>query len=263
MHDDVKLLYTECFEIVKKNTKITKSLFDKDSLNYREKLWYNISPAFYVIGSKKTKSFFDEVAKKQGFKKLLSYITPNKNAFVKNIFKDNPKMERLQWWVNFVNPEQEKNMGCHFSHVLAAMDMIDNNYTHAFIFEDDCQFKYDVTDNFLSKFGKYINENIDNVPFLNLGSSSSFHKEYENYKITKSPSSLTHSYIMNLECAKKLVDSINLDIVKPDPVNYQFNREQFYRAGADDFFFSFIESYVMNPAITFQQYIGTNQERMT
>jgi hypothetical protein len=68
---------------------------------------------------------------------------------------------------------------------------------------------------------------------------------------------------MNLETAKKLVESVNLKIEKPESITGLYNKEQFYRGGADDFFMGYIESYVLNPAITYQQFIGTNIERKT
>ena len=263
MDSNLKELFTKCFSIVKENTDLIKADFDKNSLNEREKLWNNVSPAFYVIGSEKTKKYFDEESERLGFKKLLSYITPREEAFVKNIFKNNQEMGSLQKWATSVNPEQGKNMGCHFSHVIAAIDMIENNYTHAFVFEDDCKFKFDISDNFLSRLSEYIKLNIDKIPYLNIGSRDTVKINYEEFNVTKRSSSLTHSYIMNLDCAKKLRDSVDVNIDIPKPLDMYFAKEQYYRGGADDFFYSYIESYVMNPAITYQQFIGTNIERKT
>ena len=57
--------------------------------------------------------------------------------------------------------------------------------------------------------------------------------------------------------------SIDLSIEKPNSINGHFNKEQFYRGGADDFFYGYIDSYVLNPALTYQQYTGNNIERRT
>jgi len=81
--------------------------------------------------------------------------------------------------------------------------------------------------------------------------------------VEKRSSSLTHSYIMNLDCAKKLVNSIDFSVKKPNSINGFFNQEQFYRGGADDFFYGYIESYVFNPSLTYQQFTGNNIERKT
>ena len=99
--------------------------------------------------------------------------------------------------------------------------------------------------------------------FLNLGAENTKKINLLNFNVKKRPSSLTHSYLMNLDCAKKLVNSIDFSVKKPNSINGFFNQEQFYRGGADDFFYGYIESYVLNPSLTYQQFTGNNIERKT
>jgi len=262
MNNSLKIQFDKCFDIVKSNTRVVKT---QSSSNFtdREKLWNKLCPAYYVIGPESGKEFFNEESKKIGIYNLLTHIIPSEKAIVKNIFSDNVEMSYLEKWVKEVGVNQAKNLGCHFSHVIAAIDIVKNNYSHGIVFEEDCKFKFEISDSFLENFSKYLNENIHAIPFLNLGTIETEKINIEDFKVTKRHSPFTQSYVMNLETAKKLVDSVDTKIEKPNSITGLYKSEQFYRGGADDFFMGYIESYVLNPAITYQQFIGTNIERNT
>jgi hypothetical protein len=263
MDNNLKTAFDKCFNIVKNNTSVVKAQYPSSNFTNREKLWNKLCPAYYVIGPEGSKRFFNEESKQIGIYNLLTHIIPNEKAIVKNIFLNNIEMADLEKWVKQININQAKNLGCHFSHVIAAMDIVKNNYTHAIVFEEDCKFKFEISDSFLENFSKYLNGNIHAIPYLNLGTTHTENVNVENFKVTKRHSPFTQSYVMNLETAKKLVDSVNTKIEKPNSITGLYNKEQFYRGGADDFFMGYIESYVLNPAITYQQFIGTNIERNT
>jgi hypothetical protein len=263
MDQNLKRSFNICFDTVQRNTDVVRDYYSKEELTDREKLWDKLCPAYYIIGIEKNKKFFNEEAKRLGFYNLLTHIIPKEKALIGNIFSRNKDMGRFEAWVKNVGKNQAKVLGCHFSHVIAAMDMVKNNYTHAMVFEDDCKFKYELSDSFLCKFSDYINENIEKMPYLNLGAPHTESIDIEDFKIVQRHSPFTQSYIINLETAKKLVDSVNLKIEKPESITGLYNKEQFYRGGADDFFMGYIKSYVFNPAMTYQQFIGTNIQRNT
>ena len=263
MDQNLKRSFNICFDTVQRNTDVVRNYYPKEELTDREKLWDKLCPVYYIIGIEKNKKFFNEEAKRLGFYNLLTHIIPKESALVANIFSGNKDMNQFEAWVKHTGKNQDKVLGCHFSHVIAAMDMVKNNYTHAMVFEDDCKFKYELSNSFLDKFSDYVNTNIENMPYLNLGTTHTENVDIGDFKVVQRHSPYTQSYIMNLETANKLVDSVNLKIEKPESITGLYNKEQFYRGGADDFFMGYIKSYVFNPAITYQQFIGTNAERHT
>ena len=59
------------------------------------------------------------------------------------------------------------------------------------------------------------------------------------------------------------MDTIDIGVSPDLELNNVFSKEQYYRGGADDFFYGFVKnSYMVLPQITYQKFIGSNAKRV-
>jgi hypothetical protein len=255
------------------NSKLIKSNINIDSLNERERMWYNLCPAIYVIGEPTTLLYFIEDSEKQGFSSLVNFLYPK---MINELFETHPKeCEILVEWFLKENGYGEPCgmelydfyvLGCHISHVIVSMDIIKNNYKRALVFENDSKFYDYVSDEFLKTLTQIYNEDLDEqFGFLNLGYPAYKDRqptyELEGIKIFNHQTQTTHSYIINKKTSEKLVESINTDNECPKDIYRPNTRETSYRCGADDFFYGFIENFSLYLPYTYQQFIGNNREQ--
>ena len=265
MSPEIKKQYAEVLEELERQTLVEE--VGLTEMTEREKLWYRVGPAIYVIG--KSFELFDKVAVDQGFSRLLNRVR------VKNLGEVNPGNELKNWF----SPSTCLGMdlpvaGCHMSHGIVAKHFLKSGKERVLVFENDCAFTSLLSDEFLTELASWCDNS--EIGFLNLGTTeytpahSYFGQSYytndvkysgDKFRIIKNQGALTHSYIMNRKIAQKLVDSLNVDIPKPEKVYVDFFKdEQHYRGGADNFFMGYVEQYGLYPAITYQQNIGGNRE---
>jgi len=84
----------------------------------------------------------------------------------------------------------------------------------------------------------------------------------EEFKLFRGQTATAHTYIINQETSKLLVDGINLNNVVPKGKNKTNDEKELsYRCGADGFFGGFVDNFFLNLPLTYQQFIGTNREQ--
>jgi hypothetical protein len=264
------------------NTNTKRPLIE---LTKREILWLSIAPALYVIGPEEKSKYFDIQAEEQGFHRILTKIQPE--VSLADYLDANPESKELSDWIE----DFRSTYGCHVSHAAVARDMLKNDYSCAIVFENDCAFYNILSNELLKELGEVYTQEKDTFDFLGLGCPPRIEKtnitrktkgskislytdpygylcyEGDNFKIMKGQPSLTHFYVMNKKTAKKLADSLDIDIPCPTPIETpisamkHFSSEYFYRGGADDFFSGFVDQFYVTPILAYQQYIGGNVER--
>lgn len=280
MYYQLKEIYDEVIKFYR--SKVMLKLYDTPK-NYDENeiKWLELIDHVYVIGTEKTTNdCIDNELIAQGINvDITKLIIPDGN-FLIEYFKNNSEIEILHKWLNIptfphsaYRPYKQINvLGCHISHAIIAEDVIKNGYQKVLVFEDDVSFKIKIDCEFIDYLNDLINK-IGDIDYLNLGGYMEIPnlilkeinlKDLKRPQIIKTPSSLTHSYIMNNKVAEKLKNSINTDLPVEKSFDDVFNKEQHYRGGADDFFTGFIENrYAIVPPITYQKFIGNNVERLT
>jgi len=268
MNNLVKESYKAAINHIFNNTKIIYPKID-NTLTDRETLWLKIAPALYVIGPRSKSGPFDDQAYQQGFHRVLTRIEPNENKIFSNYLKNTTESKNLYDWIKKLPSASPNVFGCHFSHAIAAKDILKNNYSHAIIFENDCAFDNILTNELLEELEEVYTKNIEKLGYLGLGGLSistpneNTYYSGNNFKIISGRASLTHFYIMNKNVAKQLVDSTNPDILyhsKFAKFKDVDEEEQFYRGGADDFFTRYVRQFYLIPNLAYQQYIGGNKE---
>ena len=256
MTPSIKEAYNKAFNVVSKKTILRKSEIPKE-LSYRETLWNNLTPAIYVMSAEGEVEYFKKEASKQGFERLLHILeieplTPHCPPILKEYFSNIPVT----------------GAGCHMSHALIAKDVIDSGYSHALIFENDCAFREIISDNFLKELTEWYLINKEFIEFLNLGHKvitsysvpTSLTYKGKLFSVSKGPSHLTHSYLLNNLGAQKIKNTTDVTIPCPEGLYVQdYNSERYFRGGGDDYFAGFTEQYSLDHSITFQQFIGNNK----
>lgn len=249
------------YEEIVKHT-FNNSFFKNYSVNgidkLREDKWRETFPAIYVIGPENNISDIIKEATKEGFINLIKFLHPK---LMKETIKEINGCDEFTSWMT-----KKTNLncfGCHLSHVIVAKDIIDNNYDYALVLENDCKFEVSISNEILNQI-KDLYKNYSNVlNYLNLGNSKSgeLFTETKNLEIVKSQTFLTHSYIINKLTANFLYESVDISKPKPDHnlMGESWGYEQFYRAGADDFFSCYVNSFTLSKGFTFQQFIGDNR----
>ena len=268
MNEKIKNSYNTIVTYLIEHSVFKKADIQINSINGRQKKWLELVDAVYVIGPEHQMDFFMKEADSQGFLPLVNFLYPK---MINELFVSHPTDCRniLDWIIEeYGGPPFESEMyefyifGCHISHVMTSMDIIKNNYKRALIFENDAKFYKYVEDKIIDKITElYDNDLNDEISFLNLG----FHlKEnyQEDFKLFKGQTATAHTYIINQETSKFLVDTINLNNVVPKGKNKTNDEKEFsYRCGADGFFGGFVDNFFLNLPLTYQQFIGTNREQ--
>lgn len=256
MTPSIREAYNEAFNTVSEKTILQKAKIPK-KLSPRETLWNNLAPAIYVMSAANEVEYFRKEANKQGFENLLHILeieplTPYCPSILKKYFSNIPVA----------------TVGCHMSHALIAKDIVDNRYSHALVFENDCAFREIISDDFLKELAKWYSINKESIEFLNLGHKvsslypvpTSLTYKGKLFSVSKGPSHLTHSYLLNNLGAQKLKNTTDVTIPCPEGLHVQdYNSERYFRGGADDYFAGFVEQHSLDNSITFQQFIGNNK----
>lgn len=256
MAPSIREAYNEAFNKVSEKSILRKSEIPKD-LSPREILWNNLAPAIYVMSASSKVEYFKKETSKQGFERLLHVLeveplVPHCPPILKEYFSNIPVA----------------TVGCHMSHAIIAKDIIDNGYSHALIFENDCTFRKIISDDFLKELTEWYSINKESIEFLNLGHKvsslylipTSLTHKGKLFSVSKGPSHLTHSYLLNNLGAQKLKNTTDVTIPCPEGLYVQnYNSERYFRGGADDYFSGFVEQYSLDHSITFQQFIGNNK----
>ena len=256
MTPSIREAYNEAFNKVSEKSILRKAIIPKEC-SKRETLWNNLAPAIYVMGVASEVEYFKKEASKQGFERLLHVLeveplVPHCPSILKEYFSNIPVT----------------TAGCHMSHALIAKDIADNGYSHALVFENDCAFREITPDDFLKELTEWYSINKESIEFLNLGHKvSSLYPipSTPTYKgkllsVSKGPSHLTHSYLLNNKGAQNLKNTTNINFPCPEGLYVQdYNSERYFRGGADDYFAGFVEQYSLDHSITFQQFIGNNK----
>jgi hypothetical protein len=267
MTDETKKSYKTIIDYLIQNSVLRRASFHFDTLNERQKKWLQLAPAIYVIGLQSQMNLFMEDAELQGFLPFVNYLYPK---MITELFETHlSDCKNIIDWIRdqfggvpFESEGYEFYVfGCHISHVMVSMDIIKNNFKRGLVFENDAKFYQYVEDGTLDKLlDLYENDTKNEIGFLNLG----FHdkKNYQkDFKLLKGQTATTHSYIINQQTSKFLVDGINLNNIPPKGVNGYDEKEFSYRCGADGFFYGFVENFFLNLPLTYQQFIGTNREQ--
>ena len=268
MNDETKDSYNTIVDFLIKNSVLKRAEYQLETINGRQKKWLDLVPAIYVIGSENQMNFFEKEADSQGFLPLVNYLYPK---MINELLDTHPTdcQNIINWIIEeFGGPPFESHMyefyifGCHISHVIISMDIIENNYKRALIFENDAKFYKYVEDKTLDNIVELYNNDLNNeISFLNLG----FHlKEnyQEEFELFRGQTATAHTYIINQETSKLLVDGINLNNVVPKGKNKTNDEKELsYRCGADGFFGGFVDNFFLNLPLTYQQFIGTNREQ--
>ena len=268
MTDETKKSYNTIVDYLIKNSFLKRAEYEFETLNERQKKWLELLDAIYVIGPQDKMDFFIKEADSQGFLPFVNFLYPKmitelfethlidcKNIidWIRNQFGGVPfESEGYEFYI----------FGCHISHVIISMDIIKNDYKRSLVFENDAKFYQYVQDETLDKLlNLYEIDEKNEIGFLNLG----FHlkKNYqEEFKLFKGPTATTHTYIINQQTAKLLVDGTNLDNIVPEAKQWSnHDKEFYYRCGADGFFSGFIDNFSLNLPLTYQQFIGTNRDQ--
>lgn len=250
MNQKDKIIYKKIVDDVIANTKIVGRPISFNEMTDREKLWHKLSNKIYVIGLEKTKEYFDIEAEKQGFKRLLTYVYP-KYAI--------DSMSAIEGGMTF--KDWLRGIGPHISQSICSTDIVKNNLKRALVFESDTAFTEYISNDFLSDLiDVYDSKSMD---YLNIGygTNGDIFVKKPCFDIVQAQTPLSHAYIISNNAAKIQMDSIDINKDKIEAKYFKpHNDERYYRAGGDDFFIGYIESYALTKAITYQQAIGNNRE---
>lgn len=282
MNQEIKQMYDEVVTFYRKNVSL-QTVFSDESKNDLQRKWLELVDHVYVMGTDETtNNCINGELIRQGLNIGITKLVIPKGSFLIEYFKNNSNLKLLYDWfrrydVDIIKPYKVISLfGCHLSHALISEDMVSKGFNNVLVFEDDVCFKINIDVDYLNKLiylKKYLSKKNNNIGYLNLGgyftiSDSTLKKinlkDLKTPYIIKTQSGLAQSYIINRSVAEKMKNSINTNLPMLSPCHSDFNKEQHYRGGADDFFAGFIkESYVVIPSITYQKFIGNNFERMT
>ncbi len=268
MTDETKKSYNTIVDYLTKNFFLKRAEYEFETLNERQKKWLELTNAIYVIGPQNKMDFFITEADAQGFLPFVNYLYPK---MITELFETHLcDCEKIIDWIRnqFGMGQFESEgyefyvFGCHISHVIVSMDIIKNNYKRGLVFENDAKFYQYVQDETLDNIlNLYETDTKNKIGFLNLG----FHnkKNYQKkFEVFEGPTATTHTYIINQQTAKLLVDGTNLNNVVPKvKIGSNHDLEFYYRCGADGFFSGFVDNFFLNLPLTYQQFIGTNREQ--
>jgi hypothetical protein len=266
MNDKIKNSYNVIVDYLIKNSVLKRADYTVDSLNGRQNKWLELIPAIYVIGPESQMDFFIQEADSQGFLPLVNYLYPK---MINELLDTHPSdcQNIIDWIIEQYDDDSFKSemyefyvFGCHISHVIISMDIIKNNYKRALIFENDAKFYKHVDNRILDRIVEiYKNDLYNEIGFLNLGFSLK-ENDTNKFMLFKGETATTHTYIINQEISKFLVEGIDVNNVAPKG-KYRDEKEFTYRCGADGFFGGFVDNYFLNLPLTYQQFIGTNREQ--
>jgi hypothetical protein len=268
MNEKVKKSYNVIVQYVIENSILKKPVYDFNSLNERQKKWLKLAPEIYVIGPKHQMEFFEREADNQGFLPLVNFLYPK--MINELLISHKEDCEIIIDWIieEYGGRPFESEMyefyvfGCHISHVIVSIDMMKNKTKRALIFENDAKFYNYVEDKTLDMIIDLYENDLDNeIGFLNLGFYLKENDSKE-FKLFRGQTATAHTYIINQETSKLLVDGINLNNVVPKGKNKTNDEKELsYRCGADGFFGGFVDNFFLNLPLTYQQFIGTNREQ--
>lgn len=255
--EDLKFKYKEIVDHTFKNSYFKTYQYENVD-NLRENKWRESIPAIYVIGPENNINHIVEEATREGFINLIKFLHPK---MMTETVKEIEGCEEFNNWMT-----QKTRLicfGCHLSHVIIAKDIIENNHDYALVLENDCKFERSISNSVLDEIKNIYNINKTKISYLNLGNSKDgelFYKS-ENIEIVRAQTFLTHSYIINKSTAEILYETIDINKKRPERnfMGKKWDHEQFYRAGADDFFTCYVDSFTLRKGFTYQQFIGDNR----
>lgn len=285
MNSNEYKIYNNIVNLLKKNTNIIENNINI-KLNTREILWNSLAPKIIVIG--KNFDHFNKQAIEQGFNRLVTYVEVK---YITDILDKIDNKEYLDDLLKstYIRDFRLSDFGCHISHGICGEYLRKNNIKRALIFENDCQFYSYIEDSYLQKLINMYN--LYNFDYLSLGSPTG-RENIENtvckndlFSIHSFQNSLTHSYLINLNTAIILSNTLNINI-KPTELLYIFNMqkrhwvkynenenkstnedkinyEKYFRMGSDDFYCKYIKQYMLIQPLTYQKYIGNNKTILT
>ena len=281
MNSNEYKIYNNIVNILRENTNIIENNINI-KLNTREILWNLLAPKIIVIG--KNFDHFNKQAIEQGFNRLVTYV---EIKYVTDILDkiDNKEYLNVLLKSTYIRDIKLSECGCHISHGICGEYLRKNNIKRALIFENDCQFYSYIEDSYLQKLIDMYD--LYNFNYLSLGSptggENSENRVCKNdlFSIHSFQNNLTHSYLINLNTAIILSNTLNINI-KPTKLLYIFNMqkrrwvkynenenedktnyEKHFRMGSDDFYCSYIKQHMLIQPLTYQKYIGNNKTILT
>jgi len=274
MNEYVKKSYNTIVNQIINNSKFVRSTKKIEDYNNRELKWKELVDAIYVLGPKDGFEHFKQDAEYQGFLSIVNFLEVKMIQDLRKTHSEDCKV--ILDWIEKENGDGEYELkeyefyvfGCHISHVIISMDMIQNNYKRVLVFENDSKF-YDYFSNYnIQKLINFFSKDEENkIGFLNMGFPVTRIDDVTEVKddevsLYQDQTKTTHTYIINQDTAKKLIKTIDTDIDAPKKLYKDNNiKEYLYRCGADEYFYNYVKNYCFYIPYTFQQSIGNNRSQ--
>lgn len=214
-------------------------VYDTAEFNYKNlkgvnNRWLKLVDAAYVIGTGSTFEKFKKQAEFQGIEEITHYVKIKK-------LKDLDQKFRIKkdYYLN--------NAGCQMSHVSCCYNAMTKGYKNIIIFEDDCYFTKYITDDEIEALVNIKNKKDPN--YLNLGPHSLHNGKTCNrpeIELIQMPTFMTHFIYLNTVGMNQWIKTKYERPWKPFRLSGYakgyIDRDWF---GADDFWYSFTNSYVL------------------